>query len=122
MKYLRCLITSLVVACPSIVAAQDRAADAIPLEIAYSALHIMDWQQTRRIARDPFMLEEKNLVLGAHPSTLRVNRYFAATLVAHWAIAMNLPDGYRRAFQGVTIGIEANTVRKNYQVGISAKF
>lgn len=104
------------------VMAQDRASDAIPLELGYTILHIADWQQTRRIAREPMVWEEKNLFLGSHPSGLKVNRYFAATLAAHWVISMNLPNGYRRAFQGLTIGIEANTVRKNYQVGISAKF
>lgn len=115
-----------VIACATAFAASCAQANELPetlaLESAYSILHVMDWNQTRRIARNPLGFYEKNLLLGAHPSPLRVNRYFAATLAAHWGLALALPTGYRRVFQGVSIAVEANTVRKNYAIGLSARF
>lgn len=118
---MKTLTLTLALTCPLIAQAQ-RAPDAIPLEIAYTALHIADWNQTRHIAQAPTAFQEKNLLLGDHPTGPQVNRYFAGTLLAHWAIAMALPDNYRRAFQGISIAVEANTVRRNYAIGLSARF
>jgi hypothetical protein len=91
-------------------------------ELAYSALHIVDWMQTRSIAAQPKQWEEKNLILGSHPSQARVNRYMGLTLAGHWAVTYTLPEAYRPAWQYGTIAIEAYVIHKNYNLGITARF
>lgn len=88
---------------------------------AYTALHVADWLQTRQISkRDEFT--ERNTILGEHPFTEDVDRYFAVTLIAHYLIADNLPPKYRRAFQYVTIGVQAGAVGHNYSAGVQIRF
>lgn len=90
---------------------------------AYSVLHVADWAQTRRIAHaPPEAFYEKNLILGPRPSPARVNRYFGATLLGQWAITAVMPPEYRKPWLSLWIGLEAHTVRKNYQIGLSARF
>lgn len=91
-------------------------------QIAYSALHIADWQQTRRIAARPDKWVETNPILGPNPSQARINQYFTGTLIAHWGITYALPPDWRKPFQDGSIALEAMVVHKNYQLGISARF
>ena len=97
--------------------------DETRLQWAYTALHMADWAQTRRIAADPQWIE-LNPILGTKPRQVEVNRYFAATLAAHWAIAQALPreGGYRRAFQQGTVTLQMSIVQRNYSLGIGFKF
>lgn len=91
-------------------------------ELAYTALHGLDWAQTRSIAASPRAFEEKNILLGPHPSRSKVNAYFASTLTAHWAIAYVLPANAKPWFQSATIALELGVVAHNYHIGLSARF
>ncbi len=100
----------------------------------------MDWRQTQIIAescRDVTVTPlgffssfpsststiceraETNIFLGDHPSLGKVNSWFAGTLVAHTAVSYILPKPWRTIWQSVWIGIEGETVRRNYALGIS---
>ncbi len=92
------------------------------VEFAWTALHVIDWAQTRRIANEPENFVEKNPILGEHPSIGRVNAYMGLTLGLHWLIATKLPPVPRRIFQIFTIGVTAEAVHNNVQVGIHMDF
>ena len=89
---------------------------------AVTALLIADWGQTRYIALNPQDWHEKNSLLGEHPSSGKVNDYFAAAIVGHAAISYLLPKDLRHGWQYVWIGIEANTVQNNRSLGIRMQF
>lgn len=91
-------------------------------EAAFFVLHAIDWAQTRHIAKHPDEFYERNPFLGEHPSTSKVNRYFALTAAAHFAFADWLPRSYRGYFQYFTIGYAASTVVGNYNVGVKMDF
>ena len=91
-------------------------------EAAYLTLHIIDWGQTLYAARRPDQYIERNRILGDHPSTGDVNRYFLATGIAHVGIAYVLPPRYRRYWQWLWIAIEADTVNRNYKAGVRIEF
>lgn len=88
----------------------------------YTALHIADWGQTLDIVGRPDEYHETNPLLGEHPSRGKVNRYMATTLAAHWLIASWLPAKPRRAFQYVTLTVEAGMVAHNYRLGVRFNF
>lgn len=90
-------------------------------QIAYTAVHLADWQQTRRIARNPAWVET-NPILGPKPRQVEVNRYFAGTLVGHYLIAQALPVGPRRAFQEGTFTLQVSVVKSNYNLGVGLNF
>ena len=90
-------------------------------QTVYTVLHVIDWRQTIDIARHPEQ-QEMNPVLGAHPNNSRINTYFATTLAAHYLIAKAFPAEYRKAFQYVTIGVEASVVQSNFALGLSVGF
>lgn len=91
-------------------------------ESTYMGFHAADWVQTGKIARDPDRWNEENKILGESPSMGRVNAYFAATAIAHYAIAAALPAPWRARFQYLTIGIEATSVANNHSIGLRVKF
>jgi len=88
------------------------------LEVIYGAFHVMDWGQTLHFVRNPDRYFETNNILGRYPSEGRVNSYFALTLAGHAAVAYILPKPWRTIWQSVWIGIEANQVECNRQVGV----
>lgn len=92
-------------------------------EVTYLTLHVIDWAQTRNISRNPEEWSEQwNKVLGEHPSTARVDRYFAFTAIAHIGIVRALPKEWRAPFQYVTISVEVVSDVHNYTFGIGARF
>lgn len=91
------------------------------LQLAYTAVHLADYAQTRDIKNRPGM-RELNPLLGDHPGDARVRNYFAATLAAHWAITYALSPKYRPYWQGVTIAIEVGVVARNYNIGLRVAF
>jgi len=91
-------------------------------EYAYLALHTADWLQTRQISKHPERWEESNLILGKHPSTGKVDAYFAIAGLAHYEVAKLLPTEWRKAFQYLSIGVEAGYVAHNLSFGVRAKF
>ena len=98
-------------------------------EIAYLALHVADWGQTRNIVHrsntgcdgDSTCIE-RNPFLGRNPSIRRVDTYFAVTALAHAAISHALPKDWRQGWQYVTIGMEAGVVGYNYSIGLKVDF
>jgi len=96
-----------------------------------TALLVADWKQTLYIAQHPqdpvksdgtyHYRSETNRLLGSHPSTGKINAYFVGVTVAHAAISYVLPRGWREGWQYVWIGVELETVRRNY-IGIKYGF
>jgi len=52
----------------------------------------------------------------------RVNKYMAAHTVGHAAVSYLLPPPWRKGWQYVWIGLEANQVRRNASAGIKIDF
>ena len=92
------------------------------MEATYAAVHVMDWRQTRVIAKSEGHWRETNGILGDHPSRDKVDTWFAGTLAGHAIISYLLPDKWRTTWQAITIGMEATTVVRNYQLGIKVAF
>lgn len=112
------------------------------MQIGVNALIAVDWMQTYRAQgqRDRFggyMYEETGWAkafIGKHPSGGKINSYMAICSVAHPVISVLLPKETdpvkfygvtvipsipaRSLWQGVWFGIEADTVVRNYKVGI----
>ena len=84
----------------------------------YLALHIIDWRQTLKIARNPGRWWEINPLLGGHPSVGRVYAYFSAGLVAVIGLALLLPQPMGMVFAAFIIGIETGMVFLNYRIGL----
>ena len=118
----------------SFVSVNAGAADAwsksdVTREIAYLALHVADWGQTRNIVLrsdtgcdgDSTCIE-RNPLLGRNPSIKRVDTYFAFTAVAHAVVGYYLPPNWRSGWQMVTIGMEAGIVGHNFSIGLKMDF
>lgn len=111
------------------------------LQVAYSVVHLIDWNQTLQIAeyadnhkrceKDTFgfrsavagcesyeeNIYEGNLFLGKRPSKSSVNKYFAGTLIGHYLVSKWLDKPYRNIWQSVWIGIELGYVNHNRKNG-----
>lgn len=86
-----------------------------------TTLHIIDWAQTRHIARNPHKFSELNPILPNHPSLAQVNTHFIWTGIATGLLAHNFPK-YRSLLLKTYIGYQTiNTVR-NYHIGIKMEF
>ena len=94
-------------------------------QVAYTALHVMDWAQTTEIARSNGEYYEAGLagiVIGEHPEESAVHVYFASTLLLQTAISAMLEPKYRAAWQYVWIGAEGVTVAHNFSIGLRFGF
>ena len=92
---------------------------------------VLDWGTTRdaawenaHVRREGFysLHAEGNPVLGRYPSTKSVDLYFASSIVTHAAVAALLPQGWRRAWQASTVGLEVLVLRGNFRAGLSVRF
>lgn len=89
------------------------------LQLTWSAMHLIDWSQTRTIAKNPDIYYEKvNPVLGKHPSVGKVDTWMASTLVANAAFAYLLPHPYREVFQGLSIGMTGYCITINFKIDL----
>lgn len=89
-------------------------------EVAYQGLLAVDCSQTwRGSVEHPGQFEETNPVMGSHPSKGRVIGVCVASSAGHYLISRALPDGWRDAWQGVTIFAEAYAVDNNWNNGLS---
>lgn len=95
--------------------------DDLRWQFAYTALHLADYGQTGDIANHPG-IRELNPLLGPHPSRARIRNYFAATLLAHWAVTYALPAEHRRKWQAATITLEAVVVSRNAYLGLRVRW
>ena len=84
-------------------------------QAGYLSLLAVDCAQTRDM-RPQF--EERNTILGKHPSRGEIDNLCLATALGHTAISYFLPQPYRRYFQIGTIVIEAVVVEHGYKVGL----
>ena len=94
-------------------------------QIAYSAVHVVDWVQTLDIAKNPDKYSECGLAknfIGTKPTESRIHLYMGSTLILHTAMSAMLKPKYRKWFQYIWIGIEAGTVYSNYSVGYTSNF
>lgn len=96
-------------------------------QLVYTALHVIDWGQTRYIATHEHIYETKlvyetNPILGKRPSIQEVDIYFASTLVGHAVVSYLLPPKYRAGWQMLWIGVELNQVSANYNIGVNVHF
>jgi hypothetical protein len=118
---------------PSLCFAGDWTREDSYRQTALTALLIIDWGQTRYIVKHPidpkrpdgtynWRKEGYNPILREQPSIGRVNNYHAAVIVGHAAIGMILPPDWRKSWQYVWIGIEADTVYRNHHIGIKVNF
>ena len=93
------------------------------MEVSLLALGIIDVTQTIKFLdmshTDPeWACEERNPVLGPHPSRRRLWGTFAYSIAVHAIVAAALPHPYRDVWQGVVLGIESANVATNaYFVG-----
>lgn len=81
-------------------------------QAVYTSTLILDWSQTRDIARHPGKYET-NVILGRHPSQREVNQYFAAAAVLHLAVSYVLPRPWREVWQVGSIVISTAYVVRN---------
>lgn len=90
-------------------------------QLVYTALHIIDWGQTRYIVQhDEYY--ETNIFLGKYPSMQEVDAYFAPTLLGHTLVSYLLPPNWRKIWQYVWIGARVKTVVDNYSIGVRFHF
>ena len=94
--------------------------DSVRQSVVFS-LMLVDWAQTREIARNP-QFRELNPVLGPSPSSKEVDVYFVAAGAAHYLLARALPPEWRKRWQYVWIGGQASTVMWNHQMGVRISF
>lgn len=90
-------------------------------ELAFQSSLVIDYLQTREIARRPEFYET-NVLLGQHPSAGKINAYFASCALGHAYISSLLGGKWRRGWQVVWFGIETYTDIKNYQLGVALTF
>lgn len=88
------------------------------LEVAYTALLIVDWHQTNEIADRPDLWHEHNPSLGKHPSKAAVNRFMMASMVLHPVVSVLLHTPYRTGWQVASIGLEIGCCAVNIRIGI----
>ena len=93
----------------------------IALETLWVALHVIDWGQTRYIAKHPTFYEG-NPLLGKHPSVSKVDAYFAVGTLLHVGITHILPSKYRPYWQMITIGGSGYCVINNESLGVGLNF
>ncbi len=94
------------------------------LEGVYLTLHGIDWAQTRYMSRNYGKLQrhEANPILGRQPHKDKIDAYFALTGLAHAIAASKLSSPYRELLQGLSIGMEYDPVRTNYNAGLKMRF
>jgi len=94
----------------------------IALEVTWTALHLMDLNQTLQISANPDKYTEGCPVLSDHPSRHEVYRVFGIGWVVHALVAHILPRPYRNWWQIVWIGSSATSVQNNWAAGIRISF
>lgn len=125
------IIALLMIFCGSARAFDDWTKEDTIWQASIIALEIVDWGQTRYIARNPDDWYEFNPLLGRHPSTDQVDAYFAGGILIKAAIAYVLPTKYnlwgyeinpRRIWQLANIAGSGACVAWNVSAGIRVEF
>ena len=87
-----------------------------------TGLMVVDWQQTREIAEKPDQYWETNCILGKHPNTAKVDRYFVGAALFNFGAAWFLPAEYRDDWQWFCVGVSATLVGHNYRIGLRGEW
>lgn len=115
------IIVILIFLMPSQVAADDWTDTDTAMQVLYSGLRVVDWNQTLQLTgRDDLI--EANQMLGKYPSKDEVNLYFASTLLGHYFIARKLPQPYRAYWQMIFIVPQFETIENNNRNGLRVDF
>lgn len=94
----------------------------IALFIVGTVLLVIDWGQTRHIARNPDRFFEKNPFLGLHPSINMVNAYFAFWVIFNAALVLILEGWLLLAYQIGLIAVQLMVTINNRRIGIKIDF
>ena len=82
------------------------------------SLLLVDWSQTRFIAKNPARFTEINPILGKHPSLRAVNIYFSCCIALSVAGAYSLPFWWAIGVGTAVVALEAFITIRNYRRGI----
>lgn len=91
------------------------------LGAAFLATRVVDWGQTRYIARNPDRFRELNPLLPEHPSLGDVNRHFLVSTAVMLAAAHYLPQ-YRKAMLQVWVAVGVIGTARNAHIGVRFDF
>lgn len=81
-------------------------------------LLVIDWAQTRFIAKHPELFSEINIVLGKHPSIEAVNLYFVFCIVGIVILGHGLSEMAAMVGGGMLIALEVFITVRNYKLGV----
>lgn len=87
----------------------------------YTGLLVVDYGQTLDIKNHP-ELEEKNPLLGPHPTDSEITRHFVVGALLHAGVTWAIPRDWRPYWQYITIGVEAGYVANNFRIGLSLDY
>ena len=82
--------------------------------LVLTATLLADWGQTRYIIKHPEQYHETNVYLGAHPSSGRINVYFATVI----GVGLLLPPSWQWALSAFEISVIAH----NRSIGVRVSF
>jgi len=91
-------------------------------EAFFQTLLTVDCAQTRYGASHPRQFEERNPILGKHPSKGRINTICLGVGAGHYFISRWLSRETRTFWQHSTIFIEVYAVGGNYMAGVGMEF
>lgn len=91
------------------------------LGIIAGGLYLIDYGQTRHIAKNPHQFKELNPLIGTHPTLGQVNRHFLISSAIIFSAAHFLPQ-YRSTILKTFIVIETVNTIRNYHIGIRMEF
>ena len=87
------------------------------MELAFQGLLVVDARQSAMIRRESHRYYEKNRLVERYG-----NKYFVAAGVGHAAVSFYLPEKHRKVWQGLTLGVQAGVVARNYHLGLRVSF
>ena len=90
-------------------------------ELAYQALHGIDWLQTKEVARNPDYVE-LNPIIGQNPTQAEVDRYFLVTGLLHAGVTCSLSKENREIWLNSSIMFQSIVVLSNIRKGVQLKW
>lgn len=88
---------------------------------AAASLRIVDWAQTRHIAKNPDKWRELNPMMPDHPTLGQVNRHFIRGLALTGFVAHFLPDHRLTILRTVAV-FQLGVTARNAHLGIRMEF
>jgi hypothetical protein len=92
------------------------------LGIAAVTALIVDWGQTRYIAKHPEQFSESNILLGKHPSIGKVNTYFTGAIIGTLVAGNYLSSRNRKILFGTITAVEVIVTSHNRNIGVKISF